>query len=178
MPTAGRFRHFRLPVIGCGLFALVVIHVSLRYLFSTLFGFVTYRGLAPPVPFLALGAYMILLVGLAMMAAVRRGNAGVVLGVGLLVLAVEPITSAYLWADGCEVSTNAGASLVPEMTVDGVAFVLYSWNGACSTSLNTVLIGIGLLWVGSGLWTGSIPDVALARWMSLIEVYWPSEVSE
>lgn len=170
----------RLVVISCLLSVLLVLHVSLRYLFGTLFGFVTYRGLAPLVPFLILGLYMILIVGLAVIAGIRRGNAGLVIGTGLLVLAVEPVESSYLWGDGCEVSSAAEASLVPDITISTsrMVVVLHPWNGACSTSLTIVLIGLGVAFVGGGLWMGRLPDAVLSQWMTFIERYWPSKISE
>lgn len=174
MPDDTRSGRLRIAVIGCSLFALLVLHVSLRYLVSALFGFVTYRGLAPTVPFLVLGLYVILLFVLAGILAVRHGKSGVVLGTGLLLLAVEPVTSSFTWGDGCEVSGTAGASLLPEITVDGVRLILYAWNGSCSASLTTVVIGVGGLLAGIGLWMGRLPDVTLTRWITLIETVCPS----
>jgi hypothetical protein len=171
---ATRFRRLRLVVVGCGLFGLLVTHVSVRYLVSTLFGFVTYSGLAPVVPFLVLGLYSVPVGALAVLVAARRGRAGAVLGTGYLLLVVEPLTSSLLWGDGCEVGSTAGVSLLPRTTMDGVAVVVYAWNGACSASLNTLAIGIGLSSVGIGLWMGDLPEEALTRWLMLVETYWPS----
>lgn len=178
MPVAPRSHRLRLAVIGCGLFGLLVVHVSLRYLFSALFGFVTYRGLNPILPVLVLGVYTVLLVALGVIAAVHRGKSGIVLGTGSLLLAGEPLTSTFVWGDGCEVGGSAGSSLLPEVTGDGAAVVVYAWNGSCSTSLNSVVIGVGVIVVGFGLWTGRLPDSTLARWMALVETYWPSQLSE
>lgn len=171
---ATRSRRLRLVVVGCGLFGLLVSHVSVRYLVSALFGFVTYRGLAPVVPFLVLGLYAVSVGALAVLVAARRGRAGAVLGTGLLLLVVEPLTSSMLWGDGCEVGSATGTSLLPRTTVDGAAVVVYAWNGACSASLNTVAIGLGLLSVGVGLWLGSLPEETLTRWLRLVEAYLPS----
>jgi hypothetical protein len=155
-------------VVGCGLFALLAMHVSFRYALSATFGFAEYRGLAPLVPFLLLGVYMLLLGGAAAVSAVRRGIAGFGMGAGLLAFAAEPVSSSFLWGDGCEVSNTVGGSLVPEVTVDGGRIILYSWNGACSASLNTALLGLGLLVLGSGLWRDSLPGIAFARWLHAV----------
>ena len=168
MSATTRSRSVRLLVVGCGLFALLAVHVSLRYVFSTTFGFAEYRGLAPIVPFLLLGVYMLFLGGAAAVSAVRRGIAGIGMGAGLLAFAVEPLSSSFLLGDGCEVSNAVGGSLIPEVTVDGLWITLYSWNGACSASLNTALLGLGLLVLGSGLWRDSLPDFAFARWMNAV----------
>lgn len=180
MSASTRSLHIRLLVISCLLSALLVIHVSLRYLAGTLFGFVTYRGLAPLVPFLILGLYMLLVGGLAVVAGVRYGNTGLVMGTGLLILAVEPVVSSYLWGDGCEVSSTAGASLVPEIMVSPsrMVVVLHPWNGACSTSLTIALLGLGVAFLVSGLWMERLPDVVLSEWMTFIERCWPSKMSE
>ncbi|PSQ24280.1 hypothetical protein BRD04_01665 [Halobacteriales archaeon QS_9_67_17] len=158
----------RLLVVGCGLFTLLAVHVSFRYALSATFGFAEYRGLAPLVPFFLLGVYMLLLGGAAAVSAVRRGIAGIGMGAGLLAFAVEPVSSSFLWGDGCEVSSAAGESLVPEVTVDGLWITLYSWNGACSASLNTALLGLGLLVLGRGLWRDSLPELAFARWLHAV----------
>jgi hypothetical protein len=155
-------------VVVCGLFALLAVHVSFRYALSATFGFAEYRGLAPLVPFLLLGVYMLLLGGAAAVSALRRGIAGIGMGAGLLAFAVEPVSSSFLWGDGCEVSNAVGGSLIPEVTVDGLGIILYSWNGACSASINTALLGLGLLALGSGLWRDSLPELAFARWMHAV----------
>jgi len=175
MSTTIRPRTVRSPVIGCGLFALLFGHVVLRYLDSALFGYTLYRGLTPEVPFLLLAAYMLLLGAVAILSAVRRGRPGISIGVGMLVFAIEPISSAFLWGDGCEVGGTTGASLVPEVAVDWPGIVLYSWNGACSATLNTVLVGVGLLLVGGGLWRDDLPDIAFDRWMDMIETSAPAD---
>ena len=169
MPTTTRSRTVRLLVIGCGLFVLLFSHVVLRYLDSVLFGFVEYRGLAPVLPFLLLGGYMLLLGVVATAVAVRRGISGIGIGTGTLVFGIEPVSSMYLWGDGCEVGDTAGTTLIPEVAVEWPGVVLYSWNGACSNTLNTVLLGIGLVLVGSSLWRDTLPDVAFARWMNVVE---------
>jgi len=164
-----RPRTVRILVIGCGLFVLLFSHVVLRYLDSTLFGLAEYRGLAPVVPFLLLGIYMLFVSSVAIVVAVRRGIAGISIGTGILVFAIEPVSSMYLWGDGCEVSSTAGTALIREVAVEWPGIILYSWNGACSATLNTVLLGVGVLLVGSGLWRDDLPDVAFARWMNAIE---------
>lgn len=169
MPTTTRSRTIRLLVIGCGLFALLFSHVVLRYLTGTLFGFAEYRGLAPVVPFLLLGGYMLLLGVVATVVAVRRGISGIGIGTGMLVFAIEPVSSMYLWGDGCEVGSTTGAALLPEVAVEWPGVILYPWNGACSATLSTVLLGVGLLLVGSSLWRDNLPDVAFARSMNAIE---------
>ena len=169
MSATTQSRSVRLLVVACGLFALLAVHVSFRYALSATFGFVTYRGLAPLVPFLLLGVYMSLLGGAAAVSAVRRGIAGIGTSAGLLAFAAEPVSSSFLWGDGCEVSNAVGGSLVPAVTVDGLRILLHSWNGACSVSLNTALLGLGLLVLGSGLWRDSLPELAFARWMNAVE---------
>jgi len=156
-------------VIGCGLFVLLFSHVVLRYLDSALFGFAVYRGLAPAVPFLLLGGYILFVGSVATVAVVRRGRSRPGIGTGMLVFALEPISSIYVWGDGCEVGSTAGASLMPEVTVEWPGIVLYSWNRACSATLNTVLLGVGLLLIGRGHWRDTLLDVAFARWMNTIE---------
>lgn len=178
MPDVPVSRRLRLAVIGCGLFALLVVHVSLRYLIAASFGYVTYRALAPTIPFIVLGIYMVLLLGLAILLAVWRGGPGVVLGTGLILLVIEPVTSMFIWGDGCEVGGRAGASLLPEITVDGAKVILYAWNGSCSASLNVVVIVGGVCLAGIGLGTGKLPDIALTRWMTFIETYRSSVASE
>jgi hypothetical protein len=115
------------------------------------------------IPFLLLGVYALLLGGAAAVSAVRRGIAGIGMGAGLLAFAVEPVSSSFLWGDGCEVSNAVGGSLIPKVTVDGLGIILYSWNGACSASLNTALLGLG-----SGLWRDSLPELAFARWLHAV----------
>lgn len=173
MPASPSPRSLRLTAIGCGLAFLLVIHISMRYLIGTLFGFAEYRGLSPVIPFLALGVYVLLLGGVAVSAIARRELAGLSLGTGLLILAVEPIASSFLWGDGCEVSAGAGASLLPEILVRqmGRVIVLFTWNGSCSVSLTTPVIGIGVAFVGIGLWAGEILDNFVARWVALLERY-------
>jgi hypothetical protein len=165
-------------VVSCGLCGLLVLHISLRYLSSTLFGFVTHREIAPVVPAFVLGIHSLLLLALAVVAAVRFEKSGVVLGTGLLLFAIEPGTSSFIWGDGCEVGGGGGASLLSTLTRDGPAVIFYTWNGACSISLNTVAIGIGVLLVGVGLWLGRLPEVTLSQWMMLLETYWPVQSSK
>ena len=175
MSATTQSRSVRLLVVACGLFALLAVHVSFRYALSATFGFAEYRGLAPLVPFLLLGVYTLLLGGAAAVSAVRRGIAGIGMGAGLLAFAVEPVSSSFLWGDGCEVSNAAGGSPIPEVTVDGIGITLYSWNGACSASLNIALLGLGLLALGSGLWRGNLLKLAFARWMNAAETTTRSE---
>ena len=177
MSISTQSRYLRLVVVSCGLCGLLVLHNSLWYLFSTLFGFVTYREIAPVVPALVLGIHSLLLLALAVVAAVRFEKSGVVLGMGLLLFAIEPGTSSFIWGDGCEVGGGSGASLLSTLTRDGPAVVLYTWNGACSISLNTVAIGIRVLLVGVGLWLEGLPELALSRWMMLIDKYWAVQSS-
>src|SRR6056297_2971857 len=110
-------RHVRLAGVGCLLFGLLVVHTALRYLAAALFGYVTYRGLAPPVPWVITGIHLLLFVVLGVGVAMYRGKAGGLLGGGLLLLSIEPLSSAFVWGDGCEVSRSAGATLVPEATI-------------------------------------------------------------
>lgn len=170
-------RRLRGAVLGCLLGALFVVHVVVRYLFGTLFGYVEYRGLAPVVPFVLLAGYGLLLAALAV-GAVRLwgfGSVGMPVGLGALLLALEPGSSAFLWGDGCEVAGRAGGSLLPKVTGDGVAVVLHAWNGACAVSLNTAHVGVGLLLVGSGVWAGGIPDVLLRRWLRMLDRDHPAD---
>lgn len=164
-------RFLRFTVIGCGLAILLVMHVSVRYLIMTLFGYVTFSGLAPVVPWLVLSGYLLLLGGAGLGTAVRRtGPFGLGLGTGLLILAVEPILSSRVWGDGCAVSANAAAGLVPDIIVSPMTMrvILHPWNGACSVTLYAPVIGLGIVLVGSSLWMGQIPDEVASRWMSLL----------
>lgn len=169
-----RPRSLRLTVVACLLCGFLVGHVSLRYLFGTLSGFVKYRGLAPVAPWVVLLFYLLLLVGMAVFAAVRQGVAGTTLGSGLLLLAAEPLVSSFVWGDGCEVGSTARTSLVPEISVSGARIVLQPWNGSCSVSVTLAVIAIGLGLLGSGLWMGTLPEAALKRWTGFVEAYSPS----
>jgi len=151
-------RDVQLTEVGCLLFGLLVVHIVLRYLAAVLFGFVTYRGLAPAIPWLITGIHMLLFVVLGVGVAINRGKAGGLLGGALLLLSVEPLSSAFVWGDGCEVSSNLGSTLFPEVTIQPGAVILYAWNGGCSASLNIALIGISALLAGGGLWLSIVSD--------------------
>jgi hypothetical protein len=173
MPVSRYYGLSRFTTAACLLSLLLVLHLSLRYLFGTLFGFVKYRGLAPVAPFVVLVLCTVLLVGVAGLTAVRRGVAGLALGAGLSVLAVEPFISSFVWGDGCEVSGTAQASLLPEIVGSGTRLVLQPWNGSCSVTLTLPVIGLSTVFLGIGFWRGHLPEAALSRWMSSLEMHWP-----
>ena len=178
MPTSIRSRSLRLTVVVCLLAGLLVGHVSVRYLIGTLFGFVTYRGLTPIAPWVVLLLYLLVLIGVAVRAAIRRGIPGISLGLGLLLLAVEPLLSSFMWGDGCEVRGTSQASLIPEISVSGARVTLFAWNGSCSVSVTPAVIGISILLLGSGLWMGNLPETTLGRWTAFVDAYLPSQPSE
>lgn len=163
----------RLKIFGLILFCLLGTHLMIRYLSSTLFGFATYKGLNSIVPFAVLWGYLLLLVVLAIYTALRLGNYGIILGTGLLLLATEPFISIFLWGDGCKVGGHSGATLVPEFTIESGVVVLYTWNGACTTSINTALIGAGILLAGLAIWLGRFPNFVLKLLIKSIQTYWP-----
>jgi len=178
MSTPIRSRSLRLTVVVCLVFGLLVGHLSIRYLFGTLFGFVTYRGLAPVAPWAVLLLYLLLLVGVAVGVTVRRGVPGISLGLGLLLLAVEPLLSSFMWGDGCEVGGTSQASPIPEVSASGARITLFVWNGSCSVSVTPAIIGISVLLLGSGLWLGNLPEMTLGRWTASVDGYLPSQTSE
>lgn len=164
-------RILRAAAVGCVLFSVFLIHVAMRYLHISLFGFVKYRGLAPVVPWIVLGAYLVLLLVLAGLAVRQGERAGLALGIGLLLLAVEPFT---ILNGGCEVGSAGGTqTTIPRLAVDGVAVIVWSWNGSCTMYLNSLVLGLETLVIAAGLWLGSLPDVAFTRWLQLINAYWP-----
>lgn len=165
---------YRLVAVACGLTLLFLGHGFLRYLSATLFGYAEYRGLAPWVPSLVFVGHTLVLAGTGVFAAVRRGTAGVVLGTGLLVLAVEPLTSSFVSDDGCEVSATSGTFVPPDISASGLDITLYTWSGACTATLSTVTLGIAVSFLTAGLWLGTLPDAALTRWMTLVRAYWQS----
>lgn len=178
MPTSIRSRSLRLTVVVCLLSGLLVGHVSVRYLFGTLFGFVKYRGLAPVAPWVVLLLYLLLLIGVAVRATIRRGIPGITLGLGLLLLAVEPLVSSFIWGDGCEAGSASQASLLPEISVSGARVTLFAWNGSCSVSVTPAIIGISILLLGSALWMGNLPETTHGRWTAFVDAYLPSQTSE
>lgn len=165
MATANKFHPIRLTVMGCVLFGLLVAHLAIRYLHISLFGFVKYRGLAPVVPWVILGAYILLLGVLAVVAVYRLERNGLAIGTGLLLFAVEPFT---ILNGGCQVSSSAGLASIPRVAWDGAAIVIWAWNGSCSMYLAYPLVAVALLLVAVGMWVGSLPDVALSRWRHLL----------
>jgi len=165
MATAKEFHPVRLTIVACLLFGLLVAHLAARYLHITLFGFVTYRGLAPVVPWVLLGAYVLLLGVLAVVAIYRLGRTGLILATGLLLFAVEPFT---ILSGGCDVSSSAAPASIPRVALDGTAITIWAWNGACSMYLAYPLVAFALLLVAVGLWIGSLPDVARTRWRQLL----------
>jgi hypothetical protein len=158
MAISNDSRHVRLAIVGCLLFGLLVVHLVFRYLAAVLFGFVTYRALAPAIPWLITGIHMLLFVMIGVGVAIYRGKAGGLLGGGLLLLSIEPLSSGFVWGDGCEVSRSVGSTLFPEVTIQPGAVILYAWNGGCSASLNIALIGISALLAGGGLWLSIVSD--------------------
>jgi len=165
-------RRYRVVVVACGLALLLVGHGFLRFLSAILFGFVKYRELAPWVPSIVFLGHTLSLAGAGVFAAVRRGVAGLLLGIGLLVLAVEPLSSSFVAGDGCEVSATAGTFVAPEVAYGGGAIRLYTWSGACTATLSTVTLGVAVLFLVAGLWLGTLPDTALSRWMALVRTHW------
>jgi hypothetical protein len=166
--------HHRRTVAACLLGGLLLAHVLFRYLFAALFGYVTYRGLAPMIPFIALGLYMLLLVTIAVGAVVRYRRAGLLIGAGLLVLALEPLGSAMLWGDGCEVGGGGKSLLLPKVTIADLRIVVYAWNGSCGASLTPQVIGPGLGLVVVGFRRARVPARVLDRWLALVERCWPA----
>lgn len=151
----------RLGVVCSPVVAVLAGHLAMRYLHVSLFGYVTYRGLPPVVPWVVLGASLLVLVALAGLAVRRWSGPGLALGAGLLLLAAEPFA---ILDGGCEVGAATGAaSIVPRVVVDGVAVVVYSWNGACDAHLHGVVLTAGVLSVAGGLWFSSIPGTVLGR---------------
>jgi len=160
-------------VLGCLLYGLLVTHISVRYLLSTLHGFVTFRGVDPAISLVVLSIYTVSMVVLAVIAVIRQATAGGISGAGFLLFAAEPFTSALIFGDGCQVAAGSGSSLLPEVTIEGIVVNLSAWNGSCGTSLNTAVIAVGLLGVSGGLWMANVPTVALSRWLSVLEPYCP-----
>lgn len=165
MAHARRSALLRLPVFGCLLGGSLVVHLAVRYLHVTLFGFVKYRGGPPIVPWIVLGVYLVGVVGAAGLAATRLEWDGVVIGTGLLLLVVEPFT---IPNGGCEVSSTASLATAPQVATDGAALIVWTWNGSCSMFLNAPLLGLATVLLAGGLWRGSVPDVVLARWRTLL----------
>jgi hypothetical protein len=174
MAASIRSRSLRLAVVACLLSGLLVGHVLVRYLFGTLFGFVKYRGLAPVAPWVVLLLYLLLLIGIAVWVAIQRDSPGIPLSLGLLLLAVEPLASSFMWGDGCEVGSASQVSLIPEISVSGARVTLFAWNGACSVSITPAILGISILLLGSGLWMGNLPETTLRRWIAVVDALVPS----
>jgi hypothetical protein len=165
-------RVLRLTTLGCGLTLLLVLHVSVRYLVMTLFGYVTFEGLAPFVPWLVLGGYFLLLGGVAVATTVRQGRlSGLGLGAGFLIMMSEFVISSIVWGDGCEVSATVGPSLVSGWIIAPMTMriVLLPWNGACTVTLFVPGILLGIAIVGIGLWLGEIPAKIASEWMSFLD---------
>lgn len=157
---APRERLIARVAVLCG---VVVSHIAVRHLHSVLFGYVTFRGVAPLLPWVFLAAYCGLLGLSAVVAVLRWGRSGAPTGIGVLLLTVEPFTSMLLFGDGCAVGGSVGMPLQPQIGWNGPAVALYSWTGACSASINLLVVGLGALGIGSGLWVHGIPDTVLTR---------------
>gem|GEM_PF-3296708 len=143
---------------------LLLVHVAVRYLHLHLFGSVTYRGLAPIVPWLVLGSYVALLALLAVSVARRVGPSTLALGVGILLFAVEPFT---ILNGGCGVGRGAGSSSAfPGLVWDGLVLVVTTPDGACSMYLNTPILGMATFLLGGGLWFASVTDAVVERLLS------------
>lgn len=156
----------RSAVVSSAVLALVVVHVLMRYLMALLHGFATYRGFPQAITLTVFFGYAVLLAGVAVATVRHRAWPGLVLGTGLLVLAIEPYTSTMRWGDGCEVAGGASLSLLPEVTVTLGAVRLGAWNGACTASVNIVFVSVAVLWIAVGLWLSTLPATAYDRVVS------------
>jgi hypothetical protein len=157
----------RATVVGCGLFCLLASHVFVRYLFTWLFGTVTYQGLSPLVPWLVLGAFGVVLVGLAVGATRQGGASGLALASGLVLFAAEPFTD---FGGGCEVGSATGQGVaLPGVSVEGLTVLVSTPGGACQFYLNVVTLGLGSLLVAGGLLGTSLPDSAITRATTAVE---------
>lgn len=161
-------RRLRLTVLGCLLFWLVVIHVSVRYLQIPLSRFGTFGGVDPTMLSLI---YPVSMIVLAVVAIRRQGTAGWLSGAGFLLFAVEPPTSTLIFGDGCLLTVSPNWSLLPAVSINGIAVGLT--NASCGVSLNSVVLGLGVLCVAGGLWMGNVPAIALSRWRAVVDPYYP-----
>jgi hypothetical protein len=171
MAATTHARRLRLPVLGCLLFGLLVTHVSVRYLLSTLHGFAVYRGLDSRVSVAVLGLYVSSSLVVNTIVIIRHEAAGGVSGAGFVLFAVEPFTT--IFEAGCQVAAGSGSPLLPAVTVDGIVVGLSTWNGSCGTPLNTPVIAVGLCCVAGGLWMANVPAVVLTRWLGVLDPYCP-----
>lgn len=142
--------------IGCLLFLLLVVQFAVLYLQMSLHQRVTFGGLPGFVPLLPLGGFTVLLLLLAATAVRRERPAGLLIGAGLFLLALAPFLARV---GGCEVAGDM-ASLTPLLRIirRGVFVGWTTANGACHVYLNGVLLAVGQLCLGAGLWSATMTD--------------------
>jgi len=168
-PHAGPLRA---TAVGCVLVLLLVIQFAVLYLFLYLFRLVTYRNLPGAVPWLLLGGFTVLLVGLAARALWRGGPSGLLLGAGILLLAAAPFT---VFGGGCEVAGGTGLlGPIPNLVWRGIGLGIETADGACDAYLNAVLVGLGYAAMAGGLWLDPATDAAIGRAIGVLETVWPS----
>jgi hypothetical protein len=154
----------------CALVLLLVLQFVVLYLFLYLFQLVTYRGVPGMVPWLLLGGFTVLLVGLAAGALRRGGPSGLLVGTGLLLVAAAPFAA---FGGGCEVAGGAGLlGSLPHLVWRGVGVGIETANGACDAYLNALLLGVGYAFLAAGAWLDPATDATIDRLMTALERFW------
>jgi hypothetical protein len=155
----------RVTAIGCLLTILLAVQFAVLYFVMYLFQLVTYRDLAPSLPWVLHLGFPTVLVLSALWIAVRArrrdtsGDTAGLLGGGLVVLALSSVTA----NGGCEVSSGGLLASAPTVAWDWhwywivfdlemPAIGLQSASGNCDMLVGTVPLFAGYVLLATGLW--------------------------